>query len=168
MSDISTKNAALETMAAEYNSATQWFVKLRRKRLPPLSIRLTETERAELKAAADGQSLNSYIKDQLFGRFWQGRAFVALEACVTAFGVVSPLPGAPMILRPCGAEESFLPASRLQVFERTAKGRLRLAGTELCLSAGMDAARTFSATHRWRTLTMEHCAGVPLSLSVWE
>ncbi|MEL7466888.1 MAG: hypothetical protein AAFN27_00440 [Pseudomonadota bacterium] len=67
MSDISTKNAALETMAAEYNSATQWFVKLRRKRLPPLSIRLTETERAELKAAADGQSLNSYIKDQLFG-----------------------------------------------------------------------------------------------------
>ncbi|MEL7466889.1 MAG: hypothetical protein AAFN27_00445 [Pseudomonadota bacterium] len=71
-----------------------------------------------------------------------------------------------MILHPCGAEESFLPASRLQVFERMAEGRLRLAGTELCLSAGIDTARTFSATHRWRTLTMEHCAGVPLSLSV--
>ncbi|MEM8792467.1 MAG: hypothetical protein AAGE80_12680 [Pseudomonadota bacterium] len=92
----------------------------------------------------------------------------AFGACVTAFGVVTPLPGVPVILRPCGTDESFLPAGQLQRFARTPEGRLRLEGTALCLSAGPDAAPTFSASHRWRTLTMERCATAPLPLSVWE
>lgn len=92
----------------------------------------------------------------------------AFAACVTAFGVVKPLPGAAVILRPCGVSESFLPADRLQIFERTAEGRLRLAGSDLCLTVGPASARTFSTTHRWRTLTMERCAEAPAARSVWD
>ncbi|MEM7528587.1 MAG: hypothetical protein AAF416_13030 [Pseudomonadota bacterium] len=92
----------------------------------------------------------------------------AFDACVTAFGVRTPLPGAPVILRPCGIDESFLPVTALQRFERTEDGQLRLANTDLCLVAGPDAAPTFSASHRWRTLTLERCAAAPPALSVWE
>ncbi|MEM9780928.1 MAG: hypothetical protein AAF899_00490 [Pseudomonadota bacterium] len=90
------------------------------------------------------------------------------DACVTAFGVTAPLPGSPLILRPCGGREHFLPAGALQRFERTAEDRLRLAGTALCLAVGPDAAPTYSAVHRWRTLTMERCDTVPAALSVWD
>lgn len=82
----------------------------------------------------------------------------AYNACVTAFGVVTPLPGAAVILRPCGVRESFLDAGNLQLFERTKENQLKLAGTELCLAAGPDAARTFSTSDRWRTLTMQLCS----------
>lgn len=37
-----------------------------RKRPSPLSVRLSENERAKLEAAAAGQSLNSYVKERLF------------------------------------------------------------------------------------------------------
>ncbi|MEL6465005.1 MAG: hypothetical protein AAFQ58_08555 [Pseudomonadota bacterium] len=94
--------------------------------------------------------------------------FPAFDMCVTAFGVVSPLAGAAVILRPCGAEERFLPAGRLQQFERTQRGQLQLARTDLCLSAGLDAARTFGASDRWRTLTMQPCDTTPDALSVWD
>jgi len=92
----------------------------------------------------------------------------AFNACLTAFGVVRPLPGAPVVLRPCGVTESFLPAAELQRFERRTNGQLRLAGSDLCLAVGNDAQRTFSATHRWRVLTMERCDAVPLALSAWD
>ena len=92
----------------------------------------------------------------------------AFDRCVTAFGVNTPLPGAPVLLRPCGGQESFLPADRLQRFDRTPDNRLRLRGTALCLTAGDDAAPTFSASHRWRTLTMEICDAVPAARSVWD
>lgn len=91
----------------------------------------------------------------------------AFGACVTAFGVTAPLPGSAVILRPCGARESFLPAGLLQRFEKTDAGQLRLDGSSLCLTVGADAARTFSPTHRWRTLTMEVCSAAPLPRSVW-
>ena len=39
----------------------------KRKRRPPLSLRLSDEERAELERAADGQSLNSYVKQRIFG-----------------------------------------------------------------------------------------------------
>lgn len=101
--------------------------------------------------------------------FENGRIlFPAFNACVTVFGVVSPLPGAAVILRTCGAQESFLPADRLQMFERNPSDQLQLAGTNLCLTAGPDAARTFSASDRWRTLTVAPCATAPASLSVWD
>lgn len=92
----------------------------------------------------------------------------AFDACITAFGVTAPLPGSPLILRPCGASESFLPAASLQRFTRTATGQLRLARTDLCLTVGAHAAPTFSPDHRWRILTMEDCKTAPLSRSVWQ
>lgn len=95
-------------------------------------------------------------------------AFPTFDLCVTAFGVVSPLPGAPVLLRSCGTSESFLPADSLQKFVRTDVGRLELEGTGLCLTVGGEAARTFSRSDRWRTLTMERCSTAPLQLSVWE
>ena len=93
---------------------------------------------------------------------------LAFDACVTAFGVNTALPGSPVLLRPCGVSESFLPSDRLQRFEKTPENRLRLRGTALCLTVGTDAAPTFSPVHRWRTLTMEVCTAVPLSRSVWD
>ncbi|MEM8818980.1 MAG: hypothetical protein AAGE90_05565 [Pseudomonadota bacterium] len=92
----------------------------------------------------------------------------AYDACVTAIGVTAPLPGSAVMLRPCGGHESFLPADALQWFDRTSEGRLRLRGSDLCLTAGPDSAATFSASHRWRTLTMTGCATAPLALSVWD
>lgn len=38
-----------------------------RKRLAPVSLRLSVDERAELERVADGRSLNSYIKGRIFG-----------------------------------------------------------------------------------------------------
>ncbi|MEO1159044.1 MAG: hypothetical protein AAFW74_01145 [Pseudomonadota bacterium] len=97
-----------------------------------------------------------------------GRLFMpAFNACVTAFGVNTALPGSPVLLRPCGASESFLSSGRLQRFDRTAENRLRLRDTALCLTVGADAAPTFSPVHRWRTLTMEDCNTAPLARSVW-
>lgn len=93
--------------------------------------------------------------------------FPAYDACVTAFGVVAPLPGSAVVLQPCGGGDAFVPAGRLQRFDRTPEGRLRLRGSGLCLSVGPDAARTLSPTHRWRTLTMERCEDAPATLSVW-
>ncbi|MEM9470673.1 MAG: RICIN domain-containing protein [Pseudomonadota bacterium] len=92
----------------------------------------------------------------------------AFDACITAFGVNAPLPGSPVLLRPCGASESFLPADRLQRFDRTPENRLRLRDTNLCLTAGPDAAPTFSPAHRWRTLTMADCNTAPPARSVWD
>lgn len=92
------------------------------------------------------------VKD---GRFYMP----AFDACLTAFGVTTALPGSPVILRPCGAQESFLPADQLQRLEWTVDNRLQLAGTSLCLTVGADAHKTYSASHRWRTLTMEICGG---------
>ncbi|MEO1775237.1 MAG: hypothetical protein AAFS07_09820 [Pseudomonadota bacterium] len=93
--------------------------------------------------------------------------FPAYDACVTAFGVVAPLPGSAVVLQPCGGGDAFVPAAQLQLFERTPTGQLRLENSTLCLTVGADAARTLSATHRWRTLTMERCDTASPALSVW-
>lgn len=98
----------------------------------------------------------------------EGRlVFPAYDACVTAFGVRAPLPGAAVILQPCGSGGSFLPAARLQTFDRTPENRLRLRGTSLCLTVGPDAAPTLSPSHRWRVLTMESCETAPVARSAW-
>lgn len=98
-----------------------------------------------------------------------GRIYMsAYDACVTAFGVRGVLPGVPVMLRECGADESFLPADRFQKFERNAQNQLRLVGTDLCLAAGNTSDRTFSASHRWRTLSLRPCATTPLSHSAWQ
>ena len=92
----------------------------------------------------------------------------AYDACVTAFGVLNPLPGVPVILRKCGRNERFLEADRLQKFTRTSENQLKLQGTDLCLTGGAVAGRTYSKTHRWRTLTLELCAETPRRFSVWK
>lgn len=97
-----------------------------------------------------------------------GKIFMpAFGVCVTAFVVVAPLPGSPVILRECGVEESLLPAASLQSFSRDLQNRLQLRGTDLCLTVGPDVARTFSRNDRWRTLTMETCGGVPIQRQAW-
>ncbi|WP_299775105.1 RICIN domain-containing protein [uncultured Tateyamaria sp.] len=98
-----------------------------------------------------------------------GRIYMpAYDACVTAFGVMSVLPGVPVMLRECGTNESFLLSDQFQKFDRTADNQLRLRGTQYCLTGGVQADRTFSAEHRWRTLTLEECTIAPLALSVWK
>lgn len=47
------------TSAASKRNTTQ-------KRPSPISIRVTDEERAELLEAANGQSINSYVRDRLF------------------------------------------------------------------------------------------------------
>ena len=46
--------------------STSTMMKAKAKRLSPLSLRLSETERSELETLANGQSLGLYIKKQLF------------------------------------------------------------------------------------------------------
>lgn len=72
----------------------------------------------------------------------------AFGACVTAFGVRAPLPRPPLMPRPRGAQESFVPAGDLQRFDRDGRDRLGLAGTDLCLTVGPDVERTFSGRDR--------------------
>ena len=98
--------------------------------------------------------------------------FPAYGGCVTAVGLNGrSLPGAPVMLRPC-ADDPDAPASpfvaaSLQRFERTGEGRIALAGTGLCLTAGTESAATFSPSHRWRALTLERCEAAPPERSVW-
>ena len=118
-----------------------------------------DTARADLPLVAHNclpgrESVDRIVTVQ-DGRFYMP----AFDACLTAFGVTTALPGSPVLLRPCGARESFLPADQLQRFEWTDENRLRLASTSLCLTIGGDAHPTFSPSHRWRTLTMETCGG---------
>ena len=118
-----------------------------------------DTARADLPLVAHNclpgrESVDRIVTEQ------DGRLYMpAFDACLTAFGVTTALPGSPVILRPCGARESFLPADQLQRFEWTDENRLRLTSTSLCLTIGGDAHPTFSPSHRWRTLTMETCGG---------
>ncbi|WP_227271024.1 RICIN domain-containing protein [Roseobacter weihaiensis] len=128
-----------------------------------------DTARADLPLIAHNCLPEAHASDRFVEVLSDGRLYMpAFESCVTAFAVGEGLlPGAPVVLRPCGAEESFLPADRFQRFERTEEGHMRLADTELCLAAGPDAAPTFNPTHRWRTLTMETCATLDPELGLW-
>ncbi|MEM9012468.1 MAG: RICIN domain-containing protein [Pseudomonadota bacterium] len=92
----------------------------------------------------------------------------AFDLCLTAYGVnrVS-LPGAPVLLRPCGANEGFFPTAELQSWTFDDTGQVRLQNSALCLRAGSAATRTFSPTHRWRTLTLDLCEDAPPALSRW-
>jgi hypothetical protein len=95
--------------------------------------------------------------------------FVSLNLCVTAMGVNSKtLPGAPLLLRPCGQSAPFFNAKALQGFTRAQDGRLSLRGTNLCVRVGTISARTYSAADRWRSLYLDICATAPAALSRWE
>ncbi|MEM7744372.1 MAG: hypothetical protein AAF409_11755 [Pseudomonadota bacterium] len=66
MSVVSTKKDPVLKATVAFSDAAASSPRPRRKRPAPLSVRLTDAERAALEKAADGQSLNSYVKDQLF------------------------------------------------------------------------------------------------------
>lgn len=67
MSDVFWKNLKDAAVAEPFTQAAGTMEKQRKKRPSPLSIRLTDEERVELKRAAAGQPLNGYIRDRLFG-----------------------------------------------------------------------------------------------------
>lgn len=54
------------SVSKQFNSANGLEKQGPRKRLAPLSVRLSEIERSELERLADGQSLNSYVKACVF------------------------------------------------------------------------------------------------------
>lgn len=94
--------------------------------------------------------------------------FPAYNACATAAGVnQSVLAGAAVMPRACDERSPFLESQYLQHFRYRDDGRIELAGSGLCLTAGADSAATFDATHRWRTLSMQACETAPLAQSQW-
>ena len=95
--------------------------------------------------------------------------FPAYDLCVTAFGVNRrALPGSVLLLRGCGADEPFLPTTALQSWEMADDGRLRLAGSDLCVTAGPVSDTTFSLRDQWRTLALQGCETAPLERSQWQ
>lgn len=95
--------------------------------------------------------------------------FPAYNLCVTAMGVNGlSLPGAAVLLRPCGERSSFMDADALQHFSRHPDGRLTLGNTNLCLTVGPRSTRTYSSQHRWRALYMDDCTTAPPERSRWE
>lgn len=95
--------------------------------------------------------------------------FVAIDLCVTAFGVNGrALPASPIVLRPCGHRAPFFESAPLQGFEWTPDDRLKLRGTALCLSVGADSDTTYSAADKWRMLTVEDCSAIPAARAAWE
>ena len=128
-----------------------------------------DTARADLPLIAHNCLPAFNSSDRIVEIRPDGRLFMpAFDACVTAFAVgQGVLSGAPLMLRPCGGNESFLRAAALQVFEQMPDGQLQVQGTDHCLAVGPDAAPTFDPTHRWRTLTIEACGTLDPSLGQW-
>lgn len=94
--------------------------------------------------------------------------FPAFKKCATVFGVNGVLPGSPLMLADCGVRQPFLNAQRLQTFVPSDDGQLQLENSTLCLSAGSEAAPTYSPVHRWRTLSMQPCDEISGPLSHWD
>lgn len=94
--------------------------------------------------------------------------FPAYNACATAAGVnQSVLAGAAVMPRACGERSPFLESQYLQHFNYRDDGRIELADSGLCLTAGADSDATFDPSHRWRTLSMQPCQNAPLAQSQW-
>ena len=89
--------------------------------------------------------------------------------CLTAAGLNGrALPGAALMVRDCGERTPFLEAQALQIFHLQDDGRVELNDSGLCLSAGPQSASTFDASHRWRTLYLDHCASAEPARSRWQ
>lgn len=96
-------------------------------------------------------------------------SFPAYGVCATVAGIHrTVLPGSAIMPRECGERGPFLEAQHLQHFIHRPDGRVELAGSGLCLTAGDESARTFDPDHRWRSLTMQRCEQAPPSLSRWQ
>lgn len=95
--------------------------------------------------------------------------FPAYDKCATAAGLNGrALPGAALVARDCGERTPFLDAPALQEFRFHEDGRVELAGSGLCLTAGPESATTFSDEHRWRALYLERCETGDPARSRWQ
>lgn len=94
--------------------------------------------------------------------------FPAFDGCATVMGLNDrALPGAALMIKPCGQDTAFLEAQRFQDFEHRGNGRLALSGTDLCIVVGDESHSTYNRTHRWRTLFVDACGSVPIARSAW-
>lgn len=89
----------------------------KRKRLPPLSVRVTEEERLQLKQDAAGMPLNAYIRGCLFGSRKKRRKpsiqdYQALAQVLSALG------------------QSYIAGSLAIIADEVAQGRLTLTDEE--------------------------------------
>ncbi len=95
--------------------------------------------------------------------------FPQVRLCITAAGVNGrALPGASIILRPCGQRAAFFESGPLQTFAFENDGRVRLDGSGLCLAVGDISDRTYSPNDRWRVLSVEACNSTPARYARWE
>ena len=98
-----------------------------------------------------------------------GIVFPAVGLCITAAGVNGrALPGAAIVLRPCGHQAAFFESGPLQAFQLRDDGRVVLDGTKLCLAVGDTSDRTYSAQDRWRVLSVEDCERTTAKYVLWE
>ena len=95
--------------------------------------------------------------------------FPGAQVCITAFGVNNTvLPGTSVLLRRCDSRTGFFNTANLQKFDHLKNGQLQLRGYDLCLAVGEQSSHTFSASDRWRVLSLQSCAGIELPYSSWE
>ena len=96
-------------------------------------------------------------------------AFPAVNLCITAAGVNGrALPGAAILLRPCGHRAPLFESGALQTFEFKDDGQVVLKGSNLCLAVGDVSDTTYSSADRWRVLSVEDCTKTPAKLARWE
>ncbi|MEM8974748.1 MAG: RICIN domain-containing protein [Pseudomonadota bacterium] len=96
-------------------------------------------------------------------------AFPAVDLCITAAGVNGrALPGASILLRPCGHRAPFFESGAMQTFDFKDDGQVVLKGSNLCLAVGDVSATTYSSADRWRVLSVEDCSKTPARLARWE
>lgn len=94
--------------------------------------------------------------------------FPGYDQCATVMGMnAEALPGAAVMVKPCGQDTPFLEARRFQNFEQRDDGGIALAGTDLCLAVGAESRPTYNRTHRWRTLNVQRCGATDATLARW-
>ena len=95
--------------------------------------------------------------------------FAAYNACLTVMGVNQhALPYNALMLKRCNVDEPFLKSTQFQTFQFTKDQRIKLVGSELCITAGDTAKVTYSSAHRWRSLYMQTCSAATAELSQWQ
>ncbi len=95
--------------------------------------------------------------------------FPQVSLCITAAGVNGrALPGASILLRPCGHRTAFFESKSLQTFTFGNDGQVRLKGSSLCLAVGDTSDTTYSPNDRWRVLSVELCDSTPARYARWE
>ena len=95
--------------------------------------------------------------------------FPAVNLCITAAGVNGrALPGASIILRPCGHRAPFFESNNLQTFDFKKDGQIVLKGSNLCLAVGSQSDTTYSLQDKWRVLSVEDCSDIAAKFSRWE